>query len=203
MRAFYARPRREFTAVARNSALTSCRAARIEGRARRDRCYRSRMANRCCAWLLFLCAKGCAAPAGVAVEPAPTTTVAVPRDASAATATASSAETPPPKPAAARTCLMWRVCGCNHGCSGVGVAREALHEGMKVTIASGLERGREAYVASAPSADGNDTLVLTRDDPAAPGACSLAQRSPLIGYGCLASQSGPVPKNACATGCDD
>lgn len=135
-----------------------------------------------------------------------TTEVHVPNPASAtaptstAAAVTSSSATAPASGAPV-TCLMWRVCGCNHGCSGIRVPTSDLKEGMKVTIVSGEERGREVFVEKAPQAGGGETLVLTRDDPSMPRGCEVHRPSPLFAYGCESSKSGPVPQNACAAGC--
>ncbi|MFO0553931.1 MAG: hypothetical protein U0271_36455 [Polyangiaceae bacterium] len=135
----------------------------------------------------------------------PSTTASTQPSTTAATQTASaqpSASSSGTSVAAKKgTCLMWQVCGCNLGCGGVAVDAKSLKPGMRVKVISGQGAGDEAFIAKAPQQGGGEVLSLGRDEPGRPGVCDARKASPFMGFACATKDSGPVPKNACASGC--
>lgn len=122
------------------------------------------------------------------------------------------ASTPPP-PAApaqsaaapvvttkAKACLMTHICSCNLGCTRVPLDPDKLQEGQSAIAETGDYKGQELKVVK--EADANGASVFALADRLHDNACQLETRS-LIGFGCAAKNSGAVPVNACAKGCDD
>jgi hypothetical protein len=98
---------------------------------------------------------------------------------------------------------MWHTCGCNVGCAGVRVAPGDLREGKRVTVVSGVQKGKDATVVRRDAQDGTRVLALDYEGDDVPRGCENERRSAnLLGFACQASKSGPVPVNACASGCE-
>jgi hypothetical protein len=148
---------------------------------------------------LFVFVAACSSPIEGPAEPKPTATIPSP---SPQLDPVTSAEPAPAKEDEV-TCLMWHVCGCNEGCAGIRVPKSQLQVGTKVTIVSGVQKGKEAFIESVPAEGGGNTLVVGRNPPDMAYPCALPKASPWLGYVCAATKSGPVPKNACAAGCGD
>lgn len=120
---------------------------------------------------------------------------ASPAPAAPTTATASAT----PAPAAKTTCLMTHICGCNLGCARVDAAN--VHEGSKVTAQTGPYAGKELMVLKETDAAGAGVLTLSDRERNMPCEAPRESKS-LMGFACAAKDSGPVPVNACAKGCD-
>jgi hypothetical protein len=97
--------------------------------------------------------------------------------------------------------MMLNVCSCNLGCTSIRVTRADLREGTRTKALSGPLAGQTLKIVRVSDASGASVLALTDLDH--DHACSLspADRT-LMGYGCDAKSSGPVPAKACARGCD-
>jgi hypothetical protein len=95
---------------------------------------------------------------------------------------------------------MVNVCDCNLGCASVALSRAQLRPGVRTRVTKGALEKREVKVVEVVDASGTRVLALTDLDH--DHACSLPVERRLLGYGCEASKSGPVPAKACATGCD-
>ena len=94
---------------------------------------------------------------------------------------------------------MTHICGCNLGCA--RVASAGLREGGKVTAQTGPYAGKEMMVLKETDAAGKDLLTLSDRERNMP--CEMPRESKsLMGFLCAAKDSGPVPVNACAKGCD-
>jgi hypothetical protein len=101
---------------------------------------------------------------------------------------------------ATKACLMVNVCSCNLGCATIRLPPGQLREGTRTRVVSGPLTGQEVKIVEVVDASGARVLALTDLDH--DHACSLPSSRALVGYGCEAKKSGPVPAKACARGCD-
>jgi hypothetical protein len=106
----------------------------------------------------------------------------------------------PAKEPIASACLMVNVCDCNLGCAAIRLPRAQLVEGTHTRVLRGPLEGQEVKIVEVT--DGSGARVLALTDLAHDQACSLPSTRALVGYGCAASDFGPVPAKACARGCD-
>lgn len=141
--------------------------------------------------LLLACREG--APPVAATEPAA-------ERADAAVPVASVASVASEAEPIASACLMVNVCDCNLGCAAIRLPRSQIVEGTHTHVVRGPLEGQEVKIVEVADASGARVLALT--DLAHDHACALPSARALVGYGCAASDFGPVPAKACARGCD-
>lgn len=144
---------------------------------------------------LFACRNG--SPPTVATESTGSSPTTVAAEAGSPPATTDTADAAGPL---AKACLMVNVCSCNLGCATIRVPPSQIREGTRTRVVSGPLTGQEVKIVQVVDASGASVLALTDLDH--DFACSLPSNRMLVGYGCAANKSGPVPANACARGCD-
>ena len=99
------------------------------------------------------------------------------------------------------TCLMTHICGCNLGCTRMPLDPASLNEGASGIAETGPYAGKELKVVK--EADTTGGLIFALADRDHDHSC---ERNPetlyLLAFACAAKDSGPVPANACAKGCE-
>ena len=95
---------------------------------------------------------------------------------------------------------MARVCGCNLGCTRVSIAAADLRDGMKTTARSGPLEGSAVNVLQ--DTDARGASIFTVSDRVRNSVCLGPAERANNAYLCATASSGPVPANACASGCN-
>ena len=98
------------------------------------------------------------------------------------------------------SCLMLNICGCNEGCTSIGIAESALKDGLTTTALSGPRKGQDLKVFHMTDAAGASVFALS--DRALNMPCMAPADRAAYAYACASDKSGPVPAKACKSGCN-